>query len=87
MKKIHRVIHRDEFTGTIAVDCSEAMTNIDYFGTVEDALDRYPDAVVHPSLDEETILRVSTGDYVTIEVNNQVLSLSLKQAEQLKQML
>lgn len=80
-------IYRDEFTDLIGVGCDELMVIIDYFLTVEDALDRYPEAVVHPSLGEERILKVSTGKYVTIEVNNQVLSLSLKQAEQLKQML
>jgi hypothetical protein len=80
-------IYRDDFTGSIAVGCSKEMCIIDYFSTVKEAIAWYPDATIHPSLEEESVLKVSTGDIVTIEVNNQVLRLSLSQAQQLKSIL
>jgi len=84
-------IYRDNFTGSIAVSCSELeVAAIDYFGTVQEALAWYPDAIVHPSLQEESTLKVSVNydeDIVTIEVNNQVLRLSLSQAQVLKSIL
>jgi hypothetical protein len=48
---------------------------------------KYPDAIIHPSLEEESVLKVSVTDIVTIEINNQVLRLSLSQAQQLKSIL
>jgi len=87
MKKIYR----DDFTGSIAVSCSEEkVAAIDYFGTVKEAIAWYPDAIVDPSLQEESTLKVSVDhdkDIVTIEINNQVLRLSLFQAQQLKSIL
>ena len=84
-------IYRDEFTGSIAVSCSEEkVAAIDYFGTVKEAIECYPDAIVHPSLQEESTLKVSVNyddDIVTVEVNNQVLRLSLSQTQQLKSIL
>jgi hypothetical protein len=80
-------IYRDEFLDCIAVGCTEEWCTIDYFDTVEEALKRYPDAIVDPLLQEESVLKVSVGDIVTIEVNNQVLRLSLFQAQQLKSIL
>jgi hypothetical protein len=87
MKKIYR----DDFTGSIAVSCDELqVAAIDYFATVKEAIAWYPDAIVDSSLQEESTLKVSVNydeDIVTIEVNNQVLRLSLFQAEQLKSIL
>jgi hypothetical protein len=86
-----KTIYRDDFTGSIAVSCSEEkVATIDYFGTVKEAIAWYPDAIVYSSLQEESTLKVSVNydeDIVTIEVNNQVLRLSLFQAEQLKSIL
>jgi hypothetical protein len=82
-----KTIYRDAFTDSIAVGCSEELCNIDYFGTVKEALVRFPDAIIHPSLEEESVLKVSVTNIVTIEVNNQVLRLSLVQAQQLKSIL
>ncbi len=88
---IMKTIYRDDFTGSIAVSCSEEkVATIDYFGTVKEAIAWYPDAIVYSSLQEESTLKVSVNydeDIVTIEVNNQVLRLSLFQAEQLKSIL
>lgn len=83
MKKIYR----DSFTGSIAIGCSEENCIIDYFGTVEEALKAYPNAIICSSLEEESVLKVTITDIVTIEVNNQVLRLSLLQAQKLKSML
>ena len=80
-------IYRDDFTGSIAVSCSELEVCINYFATVKEAIEWYPDATIHPSLEEESVLKVSSGDIVTIEVNNQVLRLSLSQAQLLKSIL
>lgn len=84
-------IYRDDFTGSIAVSCSELkVCCINYFATVEEAIAWYPDAIVHPSLQEESTLKVSVNydeDIVTVEVNNQVLRLSLSQAQLLKSIL
>lgn len=82
-----KTIYKDAFTDSIAVGCSKEMCNIDYFYTVKEAMKAYPDATIHPSLEEESVLKVSTGDIVTIEVNNQVLRLSLSQAQLLKSIL
>ena len=71
-----KTIYRDDFTGSIAVSCSEEkVATIDYFGTVKEAIAWYPDAIVYSSLQEESTLKVSVNydeDIVTIEVNNQV---------------
>lgn len=82
-----KTIYKDSFTDSIAIGCSEKECIIDYFGTVEEALRVYPDAIIHPSLEEESVLKVTIADIVTIEVNNQVLRLSLLQAQKLKSML
>jgi len=86
-----KTIYRDDFTGSIAVSCSELeVAAIDYFATVKEAIAWYPDAFVHPSLQEESTLKVSVNcdeDIVTIEINNQVLRLSLSQAQQIKSIL
>lgn len=84
-------IYRDDFTGSIAISCDELqVAAINYFATVKEAIAWYPDAIVHPSLQEESTLKVSVNyneDLVTVEVNNQVLRLSLFQAQQLKSIL
>ena len=82
-----KTIYRNNFTDSIAVWCSKELCDIDYFGTVKEALLKYPDAIIHPSLEEESVLKVSVTDIVTIEINNQVLRLSLSQAQQLKSIL
>lgn len=82
-----KTIYRDSFTGSIAIGCSEEESIIDYFGTVEDVLRAYPNAIIDSSLEEESVLKVTITDIVTIEVNNQVLRLSLLQAQKLKSML
>lgn len=82
-----KLIYRDSFTDSIAIGCSEENCTIDYFNTVEEALRAYPDAIISPSLEEESVLKVTITDIVTIEVNNQVLRLSLLQAQKLKSML
>jgi hypothetical protein len=80
-------IYRDAFTDFIAVGCSKEECIIDYFDTVAEAVKRYPNAIIDPSLEEESVLKVTVADIVTIKVNNQVLRLSLSQAQQLKSIL
>lgn len=86
-----KTIYRDDFLGYLAVSCDELQdAAIDYFDTVKEALERYPDAIIDPSLQEKSTLKVSVNydeDIVTVEVNNQVLRLSLSQAQQLKSIL
>jgi hypothetical protein len=82
-----KTIYQDTFTDSIAIGCSEENCTIDYFNTVEEALRAYPDAIISPSLEEESVLKVTITDIVTIKVNNQVLRLSLLQAQKLKSML
>ena len=85
-----KTIFKDDFTGSIAVGCSESECIIDYFDTVEKAEEQYPKAILDPSIGKERALTISTNydkDVVTIEINNQVLRLSLFQAQQLKSIL
>lgn len=71
-------IFLDKSTNSIAVGCSQENEIVDYFDSVEDALQVYSDAFVDPSLSN---LNVSfNGDTVSLSLTNQQFVLTKEQA-------
>jgi hypothetical protein len=77
-----KTIFVDTFTASIAVGCSEEQCIIDYFSNVEDALKKYPNALLDPSLSE---MKVVIDTNVSIKLFNQQITMTKEQAVTLRE--
>lgn len=74
----------DTFTNLIAIYCSKEQCIIDYFNNIEDALKKYPNSILDPSLSE---MKVDIDTNVSIKLFNQQITITKKQAKVLREIL